>query len=364
MHFYFDDLFADSTGKPLFNRPVTGAEPWEPAKRPSRRLYSPYSRRRRRRTRFSGRPAQPSTASCRNRRRQVVIDFTEGVEPAFSSIIVQNASGARVEDANVHPTRREIKSFCRPETAASWKNTWLPGAPPPRILIKPRTSTPLLSSAEPAESTISSFGMDESTVFLVALLHGFYLAMLFSGFGTTLFLVSVARPALRLMSDLEREDAFRTCLILARVSLLMSILLGIAWLGSETAVLAGANGPRQAIRALPLVILRTDFGHLLVAQISLSAASLMLARRQTWPLGAATCCACIATLLEAWHLHAAAMSDRPLLICEVAHVLACLSGSAVCCPWHYWCAWRAPTSRSLRAAATRALAPFAFLRSR
>ncbi|HEY1928489.1 MAG TPA: CopD family protein [Caulobacteraceae bacterium] len=157
---------------------------------------------------------------------------------------------------------------------------------------------------------------------MVALLHGFYLAMLFSGFGTMLFLVSVARPALGLMSGLEREDAFRACLILARVSLLMSILLGIAWLGSETAVLAGANGPRQAIRALPLVILQTDFGHLLVTQIFLSAASLILAGRQTWRLGAATFCACIATLLEAWHLHAAAMSDRPLLICEVAHVLA------------------------------------------
>lgn len=168
---------------------------------------------------------------------------------------------------------------------------------------------------------MSSFGIDISTV-LVALLHGLYLAMLFSGFGTMLFLLGVARPALRLMPDMERGEAFRACLSLARVSLLMSILLGIAWLGSETAVLAGANGPRQAIRALPLVILQTDFGHLLVTQIFLCAASLILARRQTWPLGAATCCACIATMLEAWHLHAAAMSDRPLLICEVAHVLA------------------------------------------
>jgi methionine-rich copper-binding protein CopC len=33
---------------------------------------------------------------------QVVIDFTEDVEPAFSSIIVQDASGARVDDAKVH----------------------------------------------------------------------------------------------------------------------------------------------------------------------------------------------------------------------------------------------------------------------
>ena len=163
--------------------------------------------------------------------------------------------------------------------------------------------------------------MDTATA-LIALLHGFYLVALFSGFGSMLFLISVARPALRLMPDLERREAIHACLILARVSLLMSIPLGIAWLGSETAALAGANGLRQTITALPAVILQTDFGHLLVTQISLSAVSLILAGRQTWQLGAATFCACIATLLEAWHLHAAAMSDTPLLICEVAHVLA------------------------------------------
>jgi putative copper resistance protein D len=168
---------------------------------------------------------------------------------------------------------------------------------------------------------MSSFDMDAGTI-LVALLHGFYLAALFSGFGTMLFLLGIARPALQLVPDLERGEAFRACLVLARVSLLMSILLGIAWLGSETAVLAGASGPRQAIRALPLVIGQTEFGHLLVTQISLSAAALILAGRETWRLGVAMGCACIATLLEAWHLHAAAMSDRPLLICEAVHVLA------------------------------------------
>ncbi len=33
---------------------------------------------------------------------QVVIDFTEGVEPAFSSIIVQDAGGARADTGAVH----------------------------------------------------------------------------------------------------------------------------------------------------------------------------------------------------------------------------------------------------------------------
>lgn len=33
---------------------------------------------------------------------QVVINFTEGVEPLFSSIIVKNASGVRVDSGDIH----------------------------------------------------------------------------------------------------------------------------------------------------------------------------------------------------------------------------------------------------------------------
>lgn len=165
------------------------------------------------------------------------------------------------------------------------------------------------------------FDMDPATL-AVAILQGFFLAALFSGFGTLLFLIGIAPSALRRMSCLEQRATSRTCLMLARFSLLTSVLLGVAWLSSETAVLAGANGLHQTIRTLPVVILRTAFGHLLMTQISMSAAALILARRKTGWLAAATCCAGLATALQAWHLHAAAMSDRPLLIVEVVHVLA------------------------------------------
>jgi copper resistance protein D len=163
--------------------------------------------------------------------------------------------------------------------------------------------------------------MDASTL-AGALLQGVFLAALFSGFGTTLFLIGIAPPALRRMSSVERRVTFRTCLMLARLSLLASVLLGVSWLGFETAELAGANGLHQAIKALPVVVLQTEFGHLLVTQISLSAAAVILARREAWLLGAATCCAGIATALQAWHLHAASMSDKPLLVSEVVHIVA------------------------------------------
>jgi copper resistance protein C len=58
--------------------------------------------------------------------RQVVIEFTEGVEPAFSSIIVQNASGARVDDANVHLAggRTHLAVGLKPLLPGKYKVTW------------------------------------------------------------------------------------------------------------------------------------------------------------------------------------------------------------------------------------------------
>ena len=41
-------------------------------------------------------------ASVREAPAQVVLDFTEGVEPGFSTITVQDAAGARVDTGAVH----------------------------------------------------------------------------------------------------------------------------------------------------------------------------------------------------------------------------------------------------------------------
>ena len=49
------------------------------------------------------RTASPAVgASVQTAPAQVVIDFTEGVEPAFSTITVQDAGGARVDAGDVH----------------------------------------------------------------------------------------------------------------------------------------------------------------------------------------------------------------------------------------------------------------------
>jgi methionine-rich copper-binding protein CopC len=58
--------------------------------------------------------------------RQVVIEFTEGVEPAFSSIIVQDASGARVDDASVHLAggRTRLAVGLKSLPAGKYRVTW------------------------------------------------------------------------------------------------------------------------------------------------------------------------------------------------------------------------------------------------
>ena len=49
------------------------------------------------------RHASPAVGgTMRTAPKEVAIEFTEGVEPRFSSITVQDASGARVDDGAVH----------------------------------------------------------------------------------------------------------------------------------------------------------------------------------------------------------------------------------------------------------------------
>jgi putative copper resistance protein D len=111
-----------------------------------------------------------------------------------------------------------------------------------------------------------------------------------------------------------------------RLSLWFAILAAIIWLLLESASMAGTGIP-EAIEVVPMVISSTLFGHVIMAQIILllMAATLTLwwATRERL-LRVAAGSAGLATMLQAWHLHGAAMHPglSPLLISEVLHVLA------------------------------------------
>ncbi len=160
----------------------------------------------------------------------------------------------------------------------------------------------------------------------LALVQGFSVAALFSAFGTPLFLSFLASPALTGMTSQERLAVMRPCLRLAKVSVLLAVLVELAWLVMESATMAGAGAVASAFVAVPTVVSDTEFGHLVVAQILLLvAAGLVLGqdghgvrlRLAVLPVG-------LATVLQTWHLHAAAMHSglSLLLISEVLHVLA------------------------------------------
>ncbi|MGH7051273.1 MAG: copper resistance D family protein [Acetobacteraceae bacterium] len=161
---------------------------------------------------------------------------------------------------------------------------------------------------------------------LSALVHGTALALLFSAFGSLVFLTLLAPPAMGRMGPADRSLIERRGYALARVSLALAALGELAWLVFEAGVLAGAADPAIVLRALPVVAIKTEFGHLVLAQaLALAAALLILGGKRPGlrPI-LATGLAGFATLLEAWHLHAAAMYGGPsfFLVCETLHVLA------------------------------------------
>jgi methionine-rich copper-binding protein CopC len=58
---------------------------------------------------------------------EVAINYTEGVEPLFSSIKVQNASGARVDTGKVHTAPNDNKRLfvrLKPLAAGTYTVTW------------------------------------------------------------------------------------------------------------------------------------------------------------------------------------------------------------------------------------------------
>ena len=57
---------------------------------------------------------------------QVVIDFTEGVEPSFSTIAVEDKSGARMDDGHVHLVGGDthLATGLKPLPPGTYKVVW------------------------------------------------------------------------------------------------------------------------------------------------------------------------------------------------------------------------------------------------
>jgi putative copper export protein/mono/diheme cytochrome c family protein len=109
---------------------------------------------------------------------------------------------------------------------------------------------------------------------LVAVLRGVHLAALISLFGTLLFLATV------LPSVGGDVSATRVALQrLARTSAVSCMVVGGLWLTMETAAIADADSVMMTLHALPVVMLRTQFGHWLLVRGVLLLATLVAMRR-------------------------------------------------------------------------------------
>ena len=157
----------------------------------------------------------------------------------------------------------------------------------------------------------------------VVLLHGLALAGLLSAFGSLFFLAFLMPPALTHSGPAEQAAAIRLCSAVSRGSLILAILFELVWLTAESGVIAGASSLSETLASLPVVVRDTLFGHLMAAQIlALIAATLAFGRGTR--ASVAFWLAGLATALEAWHLHGAAMQAgvSPFLLTELLHVLA------------------------------------------
>ncbi len=170
---------------------------------------------------------------------------------------------------------------------------------------------------------LPSFDLADGGVAL-ALLRALVVLALFSATGTIFFRVLAAPDALGRM---PAEIAARVEIMLrrlVRISLAVHLAALLAWLVAEAGLLADAESVGAAFAALPVVLERTEFGHLMLLQASAAVIVAALYGGGRRRLQVAAGAAAVATLLQAGHSHALAMYGGAslLLLSDGVHLLA------------------------------------------
>ncbi len=154
-----------------------------------------------------------------------------------------------------------------------------------------------------------------------SLLRGLHVAALVSLFGTLLFMLFV-------LPSTPAAEVLRTrqwLAHLARFSAACGFVLGIAWLVTETAIIAGADSVTSAFHAVPIVALRTQFGHWLLLRLVLLSMVLVTPRLRGMTLIVALGLAGGALGVQPMLGHAGAIgggTGSELIASEVLHLLA------------------------------------------
>ncbi len=161
---------------------------------------------------------------------------------------------------------------------------------------------------------------------VLALVRGLSVAALLSVFGTLVFRTTVLARVLPRMADATAAAVKAGLLRLAWLGLGANLAATLAWLVLQSADMAGAASVAQALSAVPVVLSRTWFGHLVALQLlSVVAVAFVIGRRDRDRRQRAGCLLSgLATALQAGHGHAAAMASgfSLLLASGVLHLLA------------------------------------------
>ena len=148
---------------------------------------------------------------------------------------------------------------------------------------------------------------------------------LLSAFGTIAFRVLVAPKPFVQMQPARADAAKIQLLWLAQLSLAVSLAGTMAWLLVQAADMADAGSIAAAFAALPVVLAKTSFGHVVVLQAAaLLILSAVLGWRDRMPRQrAALAVALLAVAVQSGHSHAFSMVPGPslLLACDIVHLL-------------------------------------------
>jgi putative copper export protein/mono/diheme cytochrome c family protein len=159
---------------------------------------------------------------------------------------------------------------------------------------------------------------------VVALLRGAHVAGLVSLFGTLVFLTLVV-PSAMTEATADASRLRRLLLRLARTSAAFAVIIGMAWLAVESAVIAGTGSIAMTLHAVPVVALQTQFGQWLLGRGVLLLVVLPLLGRWRTGTAIAAVLAAGALALQPMLGHAGALGGSlgtTLIVSEVLHLLA------------------------------------------
>jgi putative copper export protein/mono/diheme cytochrome c family protein len=159
---------------------------------------------------------------------------------------------------------------------------------------------------------------------VVALLRGAHVAALVSLLGTLVFVTLVVSSTMA-EATIEAPHLRRRLLRIARISAACALIIGIAWIALESAVITGADSLAMTLHALPVVAFRTQFGQWLLVRGVLLLVVLPLLG--SWRVGNAIAAvlAAVAVAVQPMLGHAGALGGSlgtTLIISEVLHLLA------------------------------------------